>query len=153
MMMFMGRSGRNGRGSGNGVQYDPYQCAATCAAQQGYCPKVPAMLQLEETAMLQLEEMPLPARVSAGKPSAAMVPTTPLMPASPAMMPLAPQPPLVPASPLAPNGDALGMVYPMLMMMGAKKHNLGGMGASPMLAGCTQTCQAQLGCGELPDGD
>ena len=44
-------------------------------------------------------------------------------------------------------------VYPMLMFMGAKKHKIGGMGASPMLAGCTQTCQAQLGCGELPDGD
>ena len=69
------------------------------------------------------------------------------------MMPLAPQPPLVPASPMAPSGDALGFVYPMLMFMGAKKHKLGGMGASPMLAGCTQTCQAQLGCGELPDGD
>ena len=43
-------------------------------------------------------------------------------------------------------------VYPMLMFMGAKKHKIGGMGASPMLAGCVQTCQAQLGCGNLPDG-
>ena len=46
----------------------------------------------------------------------------------------------------------MGFVYPMLMFMGAKKHKIGGMGASPMLAGCVTTCQAQLGCGEMPEG-
>ena len=50
VLMFAGRrrtgSGGN-RGYGTGV-YDPYQCAATCSAQMGYCP-APALLQLEET--------------------------------------------------------------------------------------------------------
>ena len=37
LMMYMGRR-RKSRGGG-GV-YDPKQCAATCAAQQGFCPEV-----------------------------------------------------------------------------------------------------------------
>ena len=53
MMMFMGRR-RGGRGGGGGYSsgaYDPYECSATCAAQQGYCGKPEAsLLQLTESA-------------------------------------------------------------------------------------------------------
>ena len=85
MMMFMGRgSRRSSRGSSvGGVAYDPYQCAATCAAQQGYCPKPAA-------AFLQLQEMPL-----APQPPKAPLP------------PLSSLPPLLP--PLPPQADGMGV--------------------------------------------
>ena len=38
----------------------------------------------------------------------------------------------------------------MMMSMGSRrKASKGGLNSNPMLQGCTQTCQAQLGCGEL----
>ena len=90
--------------------------------------------------------------LAAGKPAAAVAPGAATLPGA-AMAPLNPWMPLAPAPPLVPaGGDYMGFVYPMLMFMGAKKHKIGGMGASPMLAGCVQTCQAQLGCGEMPEG-
>ena len=56
MMMMMGRRGR--RGGNSAPPYDPYQCTATCAAQQGYCPAVASLLQLDEGSFLQLEASP-----------------------------------------------------------------------------------------------
>ena len=51
MMMFMGRRGRR---SSSSPGYDPYQCVATCAAQQGFCP--PVEDAAEAAAFLQLLE-------------------------------------------------------------------------------------------------
>ena len=61
MMLFAGRrrSGAGGnRGYGTGV-YDPYQCAATCSAQMGFCPE-PTMLQVEETGPVPPAPKPKP---------------------------------------------------------------------------------------------
>ena len=114
MMMFMGRRGRR---SNSSPAYDPYQCVATCAAQQGFCPPPSAFLQL-------LEE-------------------------GPSFLELAPAPPLTPQA-----GSSMGFVYPMMMTMANRKRKAGNsLSDNPMLKSCVNSCQAQLGCGALPDGD
>ena len=79
-MMFMGRQRK---GQGSSPAFDPYQCAATCAAQQGFCPKPenpvkPLKSPFDLVSMLQLgDELGLGAMPHAAAPASRPLPALP----------------------------------------------------------------------------
>ena len=142
MMMFMGRR-RGGRGGGGGYSsgaYDPYECSATCAAQQGYCGKPEAsLLQLTESA---------PAVMPLVAPLGALPSVPPLAPMTPGLAPMAPG-----LAPMPPGDSSYSFMFPMMMMMGGRRRRSNSFGSNPMLTSCIQTCQANPGCGPPPAAD
>ena len=157
LMLFLGGNKHRSRRRGS-PSYDPYQCAGHCAGQQGYCPPLPEANSTPRdepssedraaaatavpppesaSALLQLQERaPVPPRRSwaAGRPALPAEPFTPTNPARPGDM------------------NMMGMAYPMLMMMGQRKHRSNAhVGDLSFLHQCINICRGQQGCGDLPN--
>ena len=140
MMMFMGRRRTRGGGGYSSGVYDPYECSATCAAQQGYCGKPEAsLLQLTESA---------PAVMPLVAPLGALPSVPPLAPMTPGLAPMAPG-----LAPMPPGDSSYSFMFPMMMMMGGRRRRSNSFGSNPMLTSCIQTCQANPGCGPPPAAD
>ena len=136
MMMFMGRRRTRGGGGYSSGAYDPYECSATCAAQQGYCGKPEAsLLQLTESAPAV---MPLVAPLGA------------LPSVRRSRDDAGPRADGAGIAPMPPGDSSYSFMFPMMMMMGGRRRRSNSFGSNPMLTSCIQACQANPAAGRRP---